>query len=151
MPGAAGALPADKMKKLKHIRILISLLMLGECLMLALLGAAAPLHARLAGATQLGGGVIVTSVAATMGAWVLWLIVTLLLGRVYCGAFCPAGALQDIFSVCGRFAPAAGRITAKIGATAAVVGAGRLHLRHNSGRRGGAACGGTLAGPGKCG
>ena len=34
-------------------------------------------------------------VGATLAGGLLWLLVTFLLGRVYCSAFCPLGVLQD--------------------------------------------------------
>lgn len=84
------------MKKLKQIRVIISIVMLAECLALALLGIAAPSHARLAGGLQLtleeSGG----HIAAVVTVWLLWMVATLLLGRVYCGAFCPLGVMQDV-------------------------------------------------------
>lgn len=38
----------------------------------------------------------------SLGWFVLWLMVTLLLGRVYCSTVCPLGALMDIFSRLSR-------------------------------------------------
>ena len=36
--------------------------------------------------------------AGTVGVVVVWLIVALLFGRVYCSAICPLGVMQDVFS-----------------------------------------------------
>ena len=83
-------------KKLKHIRIILSLLMLVECAALCLLGISAPEHARVAGYMQLSARAVTVSIAATAGAWLLWMCVTLLLGRVYCASFCPAGTVQPL-------------------------------------------------------
>lgn len=87
-------------KKLKHIRIILSLLMLVECTAPCLLGISAPEHARVAGYMQLSARAVTVSIAATAGAWLLWMCVTLLLGRVYCASFCPAGTVQDILVRC---------------------------------------------------
>ena len=41
---------------------------------------------------------IVPSVIATcLGAVIVWLVITILLGRVYCATVCPVGTLQDLF------------------------------------------------------
>ncbi|MBD5230947.1 MAG: 4Fe-4S binding protein [Bacteroidales bacterium] len=84
------------MKALKHIRVLVSIVMLIECVALVWLGAGAPLHARVAGAMQLSASKIAMGITASVGAWIVWLLATLLLGRVYCSSACPVGTLQDV-------------------------------------------------------
>lgn len=83
-------------KKLKHIRIVLSLLMLGECMALALLWPSAPKHAVLAGQLELSTSLFASTLAASIGVLAIWVVVTLLLGRVYCAAFCPVGTVMDI-------------------------------------------------------
>lgn len=41
--------------------------------------------------------IIPSSIASCLGVVIVWLVVTLLLGRVYCATVCPVGTLQDIF------------------------------------------------------
>lgn len=86
------------MKRLKHIRVVLALLMLAECVAFVLLGVSAPAHARVAGAIQLSASKLTGALATSAGAWIIWMVVTLLLGRVYCASFCPAGVLQDVVS-----------------------------------------------------
>ena len=69
--------------------------MLAECLALAVMGLSAPFHARWAGNIQLTASHLTGAMGSVVGAWVVWLIAALLLGRVYCAAFCPAGVIQD--------------------------------------------------------
>lgn len=69
--------------------------MFGECALWALTGLSAPVHARLAVSVQLTPAVAMAGVGATLAGGLLWLLVTFLLGRVYCSAFCPLGVLQD--------------------------------------------------------
>lgn len=88
------------MKKLKHIRVILSLLVLVECAALCILGISAPSHARMAGYAQLSARIVTVSLAATAAAWVFWMAVTVLLGRVYCASFCPVGTLQDVAVRC---------------------------------------------------
>lgn len=42
--------------------------------------------------------IIPSSIATSLGAIIVWLVVTLLLGRIYCSTVCPVGTLQAIFS-----------------------------------------------------
>lgn len=84
------------MKALKHIRVVVSIVMLVECLALVWLGAGAPVHAHVGGAMQLSASKIAAGVATSVGAWMVWLVATLLWGRIYCAGICPVGTLQDI-------------------------------------------------------
>lgn len=80
------------MQSLKHIRVVISLVMLLECASWVVWGLSAPAHTQAARMLQ----VVPSLLGATLSAGVLWLLVTLLAGRFYCAAFCPVGTLQDI-------------------------------------------------------
>lgn len=75
------------MKTVKYIRVVLSVAVL----------------ALLATVIALGGGdeaahyLLTVDVAMfSLGACIAWLIITLLLGRVYCSTACPMGVLQDI-------------------------------------------------------
>lgn len=46
--------------------------------------------------------ILPAAMAFSMGWFILWLMVTLLLGRVYCSTVCPLGSLMDIFSRVSR-------------------------------------------------
>lgn len=80
------------MKVLKHIRVAVSVVMLFECAVWVLMGISAPRHSAVAAHVQL----VPSALGTTLGAGIFWLVVTLLLGRVYCAGICPAGTLQDI-------------------------------------------------------
>ena len=41
--------------------------------------------------------IIPSSIASCLGAVIVWLIITLLMGRIYCATVCPVGTFQDIF------------------------------------------------------
>lgn len=71
------------------------MVVLVETVAAVLLAAHTPVHARVIGNMQLSGSVIALSLGASIGAWMLWLLATLLLGRVYCSSFCVWGTLQD--------------------------------------------------------
>lgn len=42
--------------------------------------------------------IIPSSISFSLGAIIVWFVITLFLGRVYCSTVCPVGTLQDIFS-----------------------------------------------------
>ncbi len=90
--------------------------MLAECLVWTLWRTAAPEHARVARELQ----IVPSMLGASLTAGLCWLLATLVLGRVYCAGFCPAGTLQDVVirlrrhigprlgmkSLCFRYRPA---------------------------------------------
>lgn len=84
------------MKSLKHIRVAVCLVMLAECSVWVIAGLSAPIHSRVAASLQLSPSVVSAGVGATLSAGVLWLLVTFVLGRVYCSSVCPLGTLQDM-------------------------------------------------------
>lgn len=69
--------------------------MLIESAVWVLAGLGAPFHARIARYVQLTPSLASVGIGATVGAGVLWLLATFLLGRVYCSTVCPVGTLQD--------------------------------------------------------
>ncbi len=46
--------------------------------------------------------IILSALAATSGAAIVWLLMTFLFGRVYCSCVCPVGTLSDLFARGGR-------------------------------------------------
>lgn len=79
------------MKNLRTIRIFLATFFFVATLVLLLLGANFHPMAPVAKAVQ----VIPSALAANIGAALFWLIITFLLGRVYCSTVCPIGTLQD--------------------------------------------------------
>lgn len=90
------------MKNLKHIRVAVSLVMLFESVMWVLWLPASPVHSQVSRALQISPSVVYAGVGATLGAGLLWLLATLLFGRVYCSSMCPVGTLQDMAIRAGR-------------------------------------------------
>ncbi len=82
------------MRNLKHIRVILSLVFLMEAIVFVALGLAAPPHSAVAFRMQ----IIPSMIAASMGATLTWIILTLFLGRIYCSTVCPLGTIQDLFS-----------------------------------------------------
>lgn len=80
------------MRSLKHIRVVLSLLFLFEAVAFIVLGASAPRHSRVTFMAQL----LPSSLSAAMTVTCFWLVITFLLGRVYCSSVCPLGTFQDI-------------------------------------------------------
>lgn len=77
---------------MRQFRIMLALVMLFVSLLWLLLGTGAPVYALIAEESQ----IIPSAIHATFGVTVAWIIVTLLLGRIYCATVCPVGTLQDI-------------------------------------------------------
>lgn len=48
---------------------------------------------------------IVLAVTMSVSIFALWLLITMVLGRVYCSTFCPVGTLQDIAARAARLTP----------------------------------------------
>lgn len=99
------------MKSLKHIRAAISLTFLIEAIVWVISGVIATsqvaepgAHTPVASAGYAGAARLVqiapslasAGLGAVLGATVIWLAVTFLLGRVYCSSVCPVGTLQDV-------------------------------------------------------
>lgn len=80
------------MSKLRNIRIALALLFLVATLIFFTVGrSAGPLPA-LAEKAQ----VIPSALASCMGAFLFWLGITFLFGRVYCSTVCPVGTISDL-------------------------------------------------------
>lgn len=82
------------MKNLKHIRIILSIVFFIEAAAFVALATNAPSHTAIAMKVQ----IIPSMITMSMGATLLWILVTLACGRVYCSTVCPIGTLQDIFT-----------------------------------------------------
>ena len=82
------------MKQLRIIRICLAVLFfIGAVAYLAI---GLPVHHALGFVEKFQ--IIPSAISFSLGAVIVWLVITLLLGRVYCSTVCPVGTLQDIFS-----------------------------------------------------
>lgn len=77
---------------MKSFRIMLALVMLFASLLWLLLGTSAPVYAIISERAQ----IIPSAIQTTFGATVVWIIATILFGRIYCATVCPVGTLQDI-------------------------------------------------------
>ncbi|MCM1320105.1 MAG: 4Fe-4S binding protein [Muribaculaceae bacterium] len=98
------------MKSLKHIRVAIALAMLVEGVVWVVLGilaaskvsggepdaVVAPEYIGVTRMLQITPSLAAAGLGATIGAALFWLVVTFILGRVYCSTTCPVGTLQDV-------------------------------------------------------
>ena len=71
---------------------MLALVMLFASLLWLLLGTSAPGYAIISERAQ----IIPSAIQASLGATVVWIIATILFGRIYCATLCPVGTLQDI-------------------------------------------------------
>lgn len=71
---------------------MLALVMLFASLLWLLLGSGAPVYAIISQRSQ----IIPSAIQASLGATVMWIIATLLFGRIYCATVCPVGTLQDL-------------------------------------------------------
>lgn len=81
------------MKQLRIIRMVLAILFLVASVACVTLGAATPPAALLAQRSQ----IILSALSATAGSTLVWIVITLLFGRVYCSTVCPVGTVSDIF------------------------------------------------------
>ena len=77
---------------MRSFRITLALVMLFASVLWLLLGTRAPVYAVVSQQAQ----IIPSAIPASLGATVVWIIATLLFGRIYCATVCPLGTLQDI-------------------------------------------------------
>ncbi len=77
---------------MRSFRIMLALVMLFASLLWLLLGSSAPVYAIISEQAQ----IIPSAIQASLGATAMWIIATLLFGRIYCATVCPVGTLQDI-------------------------------------------------------
>ena len=82
------------MKELRIIRICLAVLFfLGAVAYLAI---GFPVHHALKFVERFQ--IIPSAISFSLGAIIVWLVITLFLGRIYCSTVCPVGTLQAIFS-----------------------------------------------------
>lgn len=49
--------------------------------------------------------IILSAISVTIGATLVWLLISFLFGRIYCSTVCPVGTITDIFARLGRKLP----------------------------------------------
>lgn len=81
------------MKGLRTIRIILAIIFFVAAVAYLAVGPAAYHVGRIAERSRIAP----SAIATTMGATLFWLIMSFLLGRVYCSTACPIGTLQDFF------------------------------------------------------
>jgi len=81
------------MKGLRTIRIILAIIFFVAAVAYLTVGPAGYHVGRIAEGSQ----IVPSAIAVTMGATLFWIIVSFLLGRVYCSTVCPIGTLQDLF------------------------------------------------------
>lgn len=77
---------------MRSFRIMLALVMLFASLLWLVLGTSAPVYAVISEKSQ----IIPSAIQSCFGATVVWIIATLLFGRIYCATVCPVGTLQDL-------------------------------------------------------
>ncbi|MDE6392974.1 MAG: 4Fe-4S binding protein [Muribaculaceae bacterium] len=81
------------MKQLRAIRIMLAALFLVASAACLVIGPQIHPMARAAGRLQ----ILLSAASVTSGVTVVWLLITFLLGRVYCATACPIGTYSDLF------------------------------------------------------
>lgn len=81
------------MKQLRAIRILLAVIFLIASAACLTVGPHIHPLAQAAGAAQ----IVLSTASITIGAALVWLLITFLFGRIYCGTACPIGTYSDIF------------------------------------------------------
>lgn len=89
------------MKQLRAIRILLATLFLLAATACLVIG---PHIHPMAGAVE-SLQIVLSLTSVTLGVTVVWLVITFLLGRVYCSTVCPVGVFSDIFLRVRRMVP----------------------------------------------
>lgn len=80
------------MKGLRTIRTILSIVFLVTSVAFLAFGQYAGPLARLSERVQ----IIPSLLATTMGVTIVWIVISILLGRIYCSTVCPIGTLQDV-------------------------------------------------------
>lgn len=80
------------MKNLRTIRIVLAIIFFMAALAFLLTSPEAHPMSRISEKAQ----IIPSAIATAMGAILFWIIMTFLLGRVYCSTVCPVGTFQDL-------------------------------------------------------
>lgn len=87
------------MKQLRIIRIILAIIFFVGAVAYFAIGRA--VHPALVFVED--AQIMPSMIATCLGAVIFWIIITLLIGRVYCSTVCPVGTLQDIFKKGRRF------------------------------------------------
>ncbi|MCM1291615.1 MAG: 4Fe-4S binding protein [Prevotella sp.] len=91
------------MKSLRILRVLISTLFFAATVGFFIIGLTehplvlATIHSQ----------IIPSAISLTLGASIVWLVATLLFGRIYCSTICPVGTLQDLIIPLKKIMPGA--------------------------------------------
>lgn len=80
------------MKGLRTIRIILSLVFLVTSVAFLVFGHYVSPLARVSEKLQ----IIPSILATTMGVTIVWIVISIFLGRIYCSTVCPIGTLQDV-------------------------------------------------------
>ncbi|MCM1369259.1 MAG: 4Fe-4S binding protein [Candidatus Amulumruptor caecigallinarius] len=86
------------MKQLRAIRLLLAALLFAGSVACLIFGPRVHPVAHIAESSQL----ILSMIPVTMGAALVWLLLTFMFGRVYCSTVCPIGTLSDLFLLIRR-------------------------------------------------
>ncbi len=89
------------MKQLRIIRIFLAIFFLAASIGAVCIGAKAHPVAAMAEKSQ----IILSALSITAGTTFVWLLLSILFGRVYCSTVCPIGTLSDLAMKCRRFLP----------------------------------------------
>lgn len=89
------------MKELRIIRIFLAAIFFVAAVAYLAIGASVHPAAGLVKKAQ----IIPSALSTCIGAVAVWLVLTFLLGRVYCSTVCPVGTLQDVFMKARRWIP----------------------------------------------
>lgn len=81
------------MKELRVIRIFLAVIFFVAAVAYLAIGASVHPAARFVQQAQ----IIPSLLASSMGAILVWIVLTFLFGRIYCSTVCPVGTFQDIF------------------------------------------------------
>lgn len=89
------------MRQIRVFRIFLAILFFVASVVYLCIGPHAHPMAVISEKTQIN----LAMITVTIGATIVWLLITLLFGRVYCATVCPIGSLSDFFSRIGRRLP----------------------------------------------
>lgn len=81
------------MRQLKIIRIFLTTLFFVATVVYLIIGP----HFHPMAAISVKSQIILSSFTITVGVTLVWMVVTILFGRIYCSSVCPVGTLSDIF------------------------------------------------------
>lgn len=86
------------MRHLRIFRSLLAIIFFAAAVAFLCIGPGAHPMAVIAKKTQ----IILSALSVTLGATLVWLLITFLLGRVYCSTVCPIGSITDFCARAGR-------------------------------------------------